>query len=129
MSLVTFRMIIYFISYFSLTNSVLKEISWNSVLNHQSLLFPYQMIAGLTQCTIWFITKIRAHFSPNGASLVAQGLKRLPAVQETGVQSLSREYPLEKEMAIHSSILAWRIPWSEDPGRLQSMGSQRVRHN
>ena len=78
----------------------------------------------ITQCTIWFITKIRAHFSPNGASLVAQRLKHLPAVQETRVRSLSREDPLEKEMAIHSSILAWRIPWSEEPGRLQSMGSQ-----
>ena len=63
------------------------------------------------------------------ASLVAQRLKRLPAMQETWVQSLGREDPLEKEMAIHSSILAWRIPWTEELGGLQSMGSQRVGHN
>ena len=63
------------------------------------------------------------------ASLVAQRLKRLPAVQETWVQSLSQEDPLEKEMATHSSMLAWRISWIEEPGRLQSMGSQRVRHD
>ena len=55
---------------------------------------------------------------------MAQVVKNLPAVQETQVQSLSREGPLEKEMAIHSSILAWRIPWTEEPGGLQSMGSQ-----
>ena len=63
------------------------------------------------------------------ASLVAQFLKSLPAMQETWVQSLGQEDPLEKEMASHSSILAWRIPWTEEPGRLQSMGSQRIRHN
>ena len=63
------------------------------------------------------------------ASLVAQRLKRLPAMQETWVRSLGQEEPLEKEMATHSSILAWRIPWMEEPGGLQSMGSQRVGHN
>ena len=56
-------------------------------------------------------------------------VKHLPAVQETWVQSLGREDPVEKEMATHSSILAWRIPWTEEPGGLQSMGSQRVRHD
>ena len=55
---------------------------------------------------------------------VAQMIKSLPAKQETWVQSLGQEYSLEKEMATHSSILAWRIPWMEEPGRLQSMGSQ-----
>ena len=64
-----------------------------------------------------------------GASLVAQRLKRLPAMQETWVQSLGQEDPLEKEMATHSSILAWRIPWTEEPGGLQSTGSQRVGHD
>ena len=64
-----------------------------------------------------------------GASLVAQRLKRLPPMQETQVQSLGREDPLEKEMVTHSSTLAWRIPWTEKPNRLQSMGSQRLRHN
>ena len=63
------------------------------------------------------------------ASLVAQRLKCLPAMRETWVQSLGQEDPLEKEMATHSSILAWRIPWMEEPGGLQSMGSQRVRHD
>ena len=60
------------------------------------------------------------------ASLVAQRLKSLPAMQETWVRSLGREDPLEKEMATHSSILAWRIPWTEEPGGLQSTGWQRV---
>ena len=57
---------------------------------------------------------------------VAQTVKNLPAMQETQVRSLGWEDPLEKEMTICSSIIAWRIPWTEDPGRLQSMGSQRV---
>ena len=61
-----------------------------------------------------------------GTSLVAQMVKRLPAMRETWVQFLGREDPLEKEMATHSSTLAWKIPWTEEPGRLQSMGSQRV---
>ena len=56
-------------------------------------------------------------------------VKCLPAMQETWVPSLGREDPLEKEMATHSSTLAWKIPWTEEPGRLQSMGSQRVRRN
>ena len=60
---------------------------------------------------------------------MAQIVKILPAMQETQVQSLGQEDTLEKEMATHSSILAWRIPWTEEPGRLQSLGSQRVRHN
>ena len=63
------------------------------------------------------------------ASLVAQAVKRLSTMQETWVQSLGREDPLEKEMAIQSSTIAWKIPWTEEPGRLQSMGSQRVRHD
>ena len=63
------------------------------------------------------------------ASLVAQRLKRLPGRRETQVRSLGQEDPLEKEMATHSSTLAWRIPWTEEPGRLQSMGSQRVGHD
>ena len=56
-------------------------------------------------------------------------VKRLPTIQETQVQSLGREDPLEKEMATHSSTLAWKIPWVEEPGRLQSMGSQRAGHD
>ena len=61
-------------------------------------------------------------------SLVAQRVKRLPTMRETWVQSLGQEDLLEKEMAPHSNILAWKIPWMEEPGGLQSMGSQRVGH-
>ena len=60
---------------------------------------------------------------------MAQTVKNLPAMQETQVQSLSWEDPLEKGLATHSSILAGRIPWTEEPGRPQSMASQRVRHD
>ena len=63
------------------------------------------------------------------ASLVARVVKNLPAMQETQVRSLSREYPLEKRMATHSSILAWRIPWTEEPSGLCSMGLQTVGHD
>ena len=63
------------------------------------------------------------------ASLMAQTVKCLPTMRETWVQSLGQEDLLEKEMAPHSSILAWKIPWMEEPGRLQSMGLQRVEHD
>ena len=69
------------------------------------------------------------YFLNNPTTLVAQMVKHLPTMRETWVQSLGQEDPLEKEMSTHSSALAWKIPWMEDPGRLQSMGSQRVRHN
>ena len=65
----------------------------------------------------------------NGSSLVTQMVNNLSAVQEILVRSLGQEDSLEKEMATYSSILAWRIPWTEEPGGLQSMGSQRVRHD
>ena len=63
------------------------------------------------------------------ASLVAQMVKSLPAMQETGVRSLGQEDPLGEGIATHSSILAWRIPRTEEPGRLQSIGLQRVEHD
>ena len=63
------------------------------------------------------------------ASLVAQMVKCLPTMWETRVRSLGREDPLEKEMATHSSTLTWKIPWTEEPGGLQSMGSQRIGQN
>ena len=63
------------------------------------------------------------------ASLVAQMVERLSAMQETRIRSLGWEDPLEKEMAAHFSILAWKIPWTAEPGRLPSMGSQRVGHD
>ena len=62
-------------------------------------------------------------------SLVAQTVKHLSTMRETWVRSLGWEDPLEKEMAIHSSTIAWKIPWTEEPGKLQSMGSQRVGHD
>ena len=70
---------------------------------------------------------VKAMVSP-GTSLVAQTVNHLPTMRETWVQPLGWEDLLEKEMATHSSILAWKIPWMEEPGRLQSMGSQRVGH-
>ena len=60
---------------------------------------------------------------------MAQTVKRVPAMRETRVQFLGREDPLEEEMATHSSTLAWKMPWTEEPDRLQSMGSQRVAHD
>ena len=65
-------------------------------------------------------------YSTNGSALVAQTVQNLLATHKTQVQSLGREDPLEKEMATHFNILAWRIPWNEEPGGLQSMGLQRV---
>ena len=71
---------------------------------------------------------LKIHFQPPplGTSLVAQAVKNLPAIQETWVPSLGQEDLLEKEMATHSTILDWRIPWTEEPGGLQAMGLQRV---
>ena len=68
-------------------------------------------------------------FPVQTSRLVAQRLKCLPAMQETWVRSLGQENPLEKDMASNSRILAWRIPWKEEPGGLQSTGLQRVRHD
>ena len=78
------------------------------------------------------IKKQRHHFADKGPysqRYVAQTVKRLPAMRETRVRFLGQEDPLEKEMAIHASTLAWKIPWMEEPDRLQSMGLQRVRHD
>ena len=68
-------------------------------------------------------------YLPVSSSLVAQMVKRLPTMQETQVQSLGREDLLKKDMATHSNILAWKIPWTEEPDRLESIGSQRVGHD
>ena len=73
--------------------------------------------------------EFRAHSESQWASLVAQEVKNLPAVLETRVLSLGQEDPLEEGMATCSSVLAWGIPWTDEPGGLWSMGSQRVRHN
>ena len=77
----------------------------------------FLLLSGLELSSIWTL------------SLVAQRIKRLPAMQETQVRSLHWEDPLEKEMTTHSSILAWRIPWTEEPSGLQSTGLQRVGHD
>ena len=74
-------------------------------------------------CKELYVTATK-HSTQAFVTLVAQMVKRLPAMQETRVQSLGREDPLEKEMATHSSTLAWKIPWTEEPGRLQFMGLQ-----
>ena len=93
------------------------------------------MNRGAWQATVTGITKSWTlndlHFTslPRGASLVVQRVKCLPAMQETWVRSLGQEDPLEKEMPTHSSTLAWKIPWTEKPGRLQSIGSRTVGHN
>ena len=80
--------------------------------------------------TLRFLARVKALVASQlKASLVAQRIKRLPAMQETRVRSLGSEDLLEKEMATHSSIPAWRIPWTEEPGGLQSTGSQRVGHD
>ena len=67
---------------------------------------------------------LSSHLPFSDSSLVAQAVKNLTAMQETQAQSLGWEDPLEKGMAIHSSVLSWRVPWTEEPGELQSMGSQ-----
>ena len=71
------------------------------------------------------MTDLRMHLEAYGTSMVAQMVKNLSAMQETWFRSLGWEDPLEKGMATHSSVLAWKIPWTEEPGRLQSMGLQK----
>ena len=95
------------------------EKSWTRLSDWTELLSPLCLIHQiLTQNTFSVYYK--------GASLIAQLVKSLTAVKETWVQFLGREDPLEKEMAPHSSILAWRVPWTEEPGELQPLGSQKL---
>ena len=77
-------------------------------------------------CTVETNIALQSNYTSVRAPLVAQSVKRLSAMQETQVQSLAWEDPLEKKMATHSSILAWKFPWTEKPGGLQSMGSQEL---
>ena len=95
-------------------------------LSERSGAFPSAGRGGARRGPIVHSLAFNAPFTTSRASLVAQTVKRLPAMQETRVRFLGQEDPLEKEMAIHSSTLAWKIPWTEEPDRLQSMGSQRV---
>ena len=75
------------------------------------------------------MTDLRMHSEAYGTYMMAQMIKNLPAVQETWFRSLGREDPLEKGMATHSSVLAWKIPWMEEPGGLWSTRSQAVGHD
>ena len=110
---------------FCLENSMDRE-DWQATA-HGSQRAGYNCVT--ENIYIFTHTHIYTYIYIFGVSLVAQRLKHLPAMQETWVQSLGQEDPLEKEMATHSSILAWRIPWTEEPGGLQPMGSQRVGHD
>ena len=78
---------------------------------------------------LYFYLYFKYTYTFSRTSLVAQMVKRLSTMWETWIPSLGWEDPLEKEMAIHSSTIAWKIPWTEEPGRLQSMGLQRVGHD
>ena len=90
----------------------------------------YSGLQNSMDCIVHGVTKSRTRLSDfHFTSLLVQTVKNLPAMQETQVQSLGGEDPLEEGMATHSSILAWRIPGTEEPGGLQSIGSQRVRHD
>ena len=94
----------------------------------KSLLQHHSSKASIIWHSAFFIVQLSHPYMTTGKtidSLVAQMVKRLPAMRETWVGFLGREDPLEKEMAIHSSTLAWKIPWTEEPDRLQSMGSQK----
>ena len=97
------------------------------LVNSFESLHPYVCIEFSASCVSFQLYEILEFMSQ--ASLMAQMVKNLPAMQETQVQSLGWEDPLEKGMATYSSILAWRIPWTEEPGELQSIGSQRVGHD
>ena len=100
------------------------------VLMLRSLIYCKMMITiALANSFISHIVTISFLWQEHLRSLVAQMVRNLPAMWETWVGSLGWEDLLEKGMATHSSILAWRIPWTEEPGELQSMGSQRVRHH
>ena len=112
-----------------LGNTVPEHIGWQS-WGKGVIPRKYQGVAGSLQSQV-ICAKIE-HFPALDyveTSPVAQRVKHLPAVQDAWVQSLGQEDPLEKEMAPHSSTLSWKIPWTEEPARLQSMGLQRVRHN
>ena len=116
-----------------------RQIYWQYELHTQSCVTLQPTVCSLPGPSVnclSFLLLEKVFLSPSllkvevkRTSLVAQMVKRLPTIQETWVRSLGREDPLEKAMAPHSSTLAWRIPWREEPGRLQSMGLQRVGHD
>ena len=112
------------------TNPIMRvPPSWPNYFPKALPLITITLNVRLSTDEFWDIKKFSPYYPSFGASLVAQRIKRLPAMQETQAWSLGWEDPLEKETATHSSILAWRIPWTEEPGGLQSTGSQRVGHD
>ena len=99
---------------------------WALILCRQDVwvqIFIYEYCSEYAHLFLYLLDLVRIFF------LVSQMVKNFPALQETQVWSLGQEDPLEEETATHSSILAWKIPWTEEPGRLQFMGSQRIGHN
>ena len=120
------------------TSKLIRRTIWDHIKGVQTLHTPWSFSATLPlkhcyktphQIPPGWDSQFLCHICLARVSLVAQRLKHLLAMQETWVRSLCQEDPLEKEMATYSSTLAWRIPWTEDPGGLQSTGSQRVGHN
>ena len=108
------------------------SILWHSAFFIVQLSHPYMTTGKTIALTRWtFVGKVMSLLFNmlSRTSLVAQMVERLSIMWETWVRSLGREDPLKKEMAAHSSTLAWKIPWAEEPGGLQSMGSQRVGHD
>ena len=114
--------------FFKNWNIILLQLTYSTLLvsyvQHSDQYF-YRLHTIKSCCNI-IVSEV--NFPSGSTSLVAQMVKHLSTMQETHVRSLGREDPLEKEMAVHSSTIAWKIPWTEEPGRLQSMGSQRVGH-
>ena len=107
----------------------LLRVPWTARRSKQSILKEISPEYSLEELMLKLKLQSFGHLIQRTDSLVAQMVKCLPAMQETRVQFLGWEDPLEKEMATHSSTLAWKIPWMEKPGGLQSMGLQRVRHD
>ena len=110
------------VQYFCLKNPMDRG-AWRVVVHRVTK--SWTQLKWLSMHAHWVSTR----YQLERASLMAQMVKNPPAVQETWVRSLGQEDPLEKDVAPHSSILAWRIPWTEEPSGLQSMGWQRVRHD
>ena len=102
------------------------RVPWTARRSKQSILKEISPEYSLEELMLKLKLQSFGHLIQRTDSLVAQMVKRLPAMQDTRVRSLGQEDPLEKEMATHSSILASEIPWTEEAGRLQSMGSQKV---
>ena len=101
-------------------------IIWQLLLQKDSYLLSLPILHLHSQNTAFLSSQFIFRYLNPRASLVTQSVNNLPAMQETWVQFLGWEDPLEKEMATHSRILAWRIPWTEEPGRIQSMGLQEL---